>query len=110
MPLDADHHPLQRRAVVADERGLEQQVLGRVAGNHELGEGDEVGLLLARFVDAPQDDVGVAGDVADGGVHLREGQPKGAHQLVLLAMSYARILAQARDGGLEVVLLYRGSS
>ena len=70
--------------VVADEGGLEEQVLGRVAGEHELGQGDEVGLPLAGLLDAAQDDGGVAGDVADGGIHLRQGQPKGAHGLPLL--------------------------
>ena len=70
--------------VVADEGGLEEQVLGRVAGEHELGEGDEVGLPLAGLLDAAQDDAGVAGDVADGGVHLRQGQSKGPHGLLLL--------------------------
>ena len=41
-------HPVERPAVVGDEAGLEQQVLGRVAGDGQLGEHGEVAALRPR--------------------------------------------------------------
>jgi hypothetical protein len=63
----------QRRAGVREEVLLQQQVLGRIAGQRQLREQDEIGLRLAGRADAVTDPVGVALDVADGGVDLTEG-------------------------------------
>ena len=67
--------PLDRGARVGEEVLLEQQVLGRVAGDRQLGEERELraGLACARELLA---NLGlVAGDVADGGVDLGERDP-----------------------------------
>ncbi len=58
---------LHRRA---DERGAEQEVLGRIAGDRELREDDEVGARGARLGDPRDDAVTVAVEVADGRVDL----------------------------------------
>ena len=71
-PLDAGGDPLQRGARVGEEVLLEQQVLGRVAGERQLGEDDELRARRARRGDLAGDLRLVAGDVADDGVDLRE--------------------------------------
>ena len=78
---DPGHAPrqlLEHRAIPGlDEVALEVEVLGRVAGDAELGEDDEVGAALACPAD-PIGDLGrVAVDVPDGGVDLGE---RDAHQ------------------------------
>ena len=56
----------------ADEAGAEQQVLGRVAGDHELGEEDEIGARVTGAAE-PLDDAGrVAVEVADDAIDLGE--------------------------------------
>ena len=64
---------LDRAARRADEPGAEQQVLGRVAGDDELGEEDEVG-ARARAPRSSQSTTrrGVAVDVADDAIDLCE--------------------------------------
>jgi hypothetical protein len=61
---------LDRGACVGEEVLLEQQVLGRVAGDHELGEQRELRPGLAGAREVRSDQGLVAGDVADGGVEL----------------------------------------
>ncbi len=56
--------------VVADEGWLEQQVFGRVAGQGELWEGDELGAGFRRAADLVDDFVAVTGQIADGRVDL----------------------------------------
>jgi hypothetical protein len=60
---------LGRRAL--DESGLEDQVLGRIADQLQLGKDDEVGAL--RLLTRGEHRGGVAGDVADRLVELGEG-------------------------------------
>ncbi len=60
-----------------DEAGPEQQVLGRVAGDGELGEEDEVGVDAAGLGEQLEDPVAVAGQVADDGVQLGECEAHG---------------------------------
>src|SRR5258705_9273956 len=78
---EADHSgdPLRRSGdqfelleVVAHERALEDEVLGWVAGQHQLREADDVGALLARAADPVDDQARVALEVADDRVDLRE--------------------------------------
>ncbi len=57
---------------LVEEVRLEQQVLGRVAGQRQLGEDDQRRAALARLDGGGGDPVRVAGDVADGRVDLRE--------------------------------------
>ncbi len=66
---------IQLGEVVADERWLEHEVLRRVAGDHELGEADDVHRGVAGLLDPVDDKLGVAGQVADRGVDLRERDP-----------------------------------
>ena len=67
--------PVDRVAHGGQEVLLEQQVLGRVAADGELGEQHEACAALARGRDAVADLALVAGDVADHGVHLAERDP-----------------------------------
>ena len=66
------------RVGVGEELLLEQQVFRGVAGYGEFGEGDEVGLLLPGLLDKVEHPVGVAAQVADGGVELAEGHAEGS--------------------------------
>ena len=61
---------VQRRSRVGQETLLEQQVLGRVAGERELGEEDELRARLGRPAHALAHLVRVARDVAHRRVHL----------------------------------------
>ena len=54
----------------ATKPGREEQVLGRVAGDRELGEEDEVGAGLLRLAEPAEDPLAVPVEVADGGVDL----------------------------------------
>ena len=54
-----------------------EEVFGRVAGDAEFRECDEVRLRFTGAVDVVDDEAGVAVDVADGGVHLGKGNTEG---------------------------------
>ena len=69
---------LDRRARVGEEVLLQQQVLGRVAGDRQLGEEDHLGSRAARAAQAVADLRLVAGDVADDGVDLGQRDAQGA--------------------------------
>ncbi len=71
--LRVGRDPLDRRPRVGQEVLLEQQVLGRVAGDRQLGEERELRAGLARARELLANLGLVAGDVADGGVDLGEG-------------------------------------
>ncbi len=79
---------LEGLAGVREEVLLEQQVLGRVSGQRQLGEHDQLRAGLAGLTQACGDLLGVARDVADGGVQLAEGEAHGA--IVSAARSGAR--------------------
>ena len=70
MPVAASRDLAGRRGGGADERGAEQEVLRRIAGDRELREDDELGAGVARLGDPPDDAVAVAVEVADGRVDL----------------------------------------
>src|SRR3954469_21140158 len=72
---------LERGARAVHEVRLQEEVLGRVAGQGQLGEHDELRALVARAADPLLDLPGVALDVAHGGVDLGERDPQrlGAH-------------------------------
>jgi hypothetical protein len=65
-------HALERVQVVVGEVVLREQVLGRVAGEHELGQQRELRALAGRARDGGRDERRVAVDVADDRVDLRE--------------------------------------
>jgi hypothetical protein len=58
------------------ETAAEQQVLGRIAGDGEFREEDEVAALRARVLETADDQVAVAVQVADDGVDLCECEPQ----------------------------------
>ncbi len=64
----------QRRPGGFDERRAQREVLDRVAGEDHLGEGHEVRAPLGRLTGPVDDGVGVAVEVADGGVDLVQGE------------------------------------
>ena len=68
---------LERALRRADEPGPQQEVLGRVAGDGELREEDEVGARLAGLLEPAQDLLPVPVQVADDGVDLCECEPHG---------------------------------
>ncbi len=59
--------------------GLEEQVLRRVAGQHELGEDGEVGAVSLGPLERREHAPGVALEVADDRVELAERNPQAAH-------------------------------
>ena len=71
---------VELREVVAHKRWLEHEVLRRVAGDHELGEADDVHTGVAGALDPVDDQPCIAGQVADRGVDLCERDP---HKLIL---------------------------
>ncbi len=62
-----------------DEGGAQSEVLDRVAGEHHLGEGGQVRAGVGGRASPPPDQRGVAGQVADGRVHLGQGQAQLSH-------------------------------
>ena len=64
--------------VVSQKGGFEQQILRGVAGYGQFGEGHQVGGGGAGFPDEGDDALGIAGNIADGGVELGQGQAEGA--------------------------------
>ena len=84
-PTSATHAPRGRRhlleggQVVRHEGRLEQKVLGGIAGDGELGEGDDVGTLRLDPRQAANDPLGVAVDLAHDGVELAQGDTQALH-------------------------------
>ena len=71
-PLRRGRDLVQRSPGGPEEAGPEKQVFGRVAGDGQLREEDEVGACLTRLFEAPEDPVAVAVEVADDRVDLGE--------------------------------------
>jgi hypothetical protein len=71
-PADGAGDLLERTLRGADEAWPEQQVLGRVAGDRQLGEEDDVRVGLLRLGEPVEDALAVAVEVADDGVDLGE--------------------------------------
>ena len=67
-----DGQRVERGEVVLDEARTKDQVLGRIAGDRELGEADEVGALLGRARGPLGHARDVAVEIADGRVQLAE--------------------------------------
>ena len=66
--------------VVGDEPGLHHEVLGRVAGDRQLGEGDDVAPGRVGPVVGVEQLGQVAVDVADGRVELGQRDPQHGHR------------------------------
>ena len=80
---------LERLLVGAEERRLEEEVLRRVAGEEELGEGHEIRVLLAGSVDALENLADVALEVTDGRVGLCQRQAQRPHATIVRCASGA---------------------
>ena len=76
-PLDPGGDRVERLARAAQEVLLEQQVLGRVAGDRQLGQQHQLGAAVARRLDVARDPRRVALEVADVAVDLGEREPQG---------------------------------
>ena len=61
------------------ERRLQQQVLGRVAGDRQLGEGDQVATIGLGRLHGSDDALDVAVEVADDQVELSQGEAQAGH-------------------------------
>ncbi len=70
---DLAERPLRR----LEEARPQQEILRWVARDGKLGEEDELGACCARLVEAGQDPVAVAVEVADDRVDLGEGESHG---------------------------------
>ena len=79
-PLRVARERLEGGDGLVDERRAQQQVLGRVAADRELGEGDEVGVALGGAARGVEDQRAVAREVADGAVDLGERDPQSSHR------------------------------
>jgi len=66
---------VERLEVVPDERGTQHEVFGRVAGERELGEDEDVGRGLGGAGCPGRQALDVPVEVADRGVDLRECDP-----------------------------------
>ena len=66
-----------RGHVVGQERSLEEEVFGRVAGDGQLGKCNEVGLGLPGAFQIVQNLGGVPGDIPYRGVDLSQSQAEG---------------------------------
>ena len=84
-PAGGARDVLQRAQVGLDERRLEEQVLGRIAGHRQLGERHEPAALGARLVEPGADLRHIALEVADGGIDLAEADPEAAHGVLYRA-------------------------
>ena len=67
--------------VVGDEARLEHEVLRRVAGDRQLGEGDEVAARRVGAVVGVDEEGEVAVEVADGRVELGQRDPNDRHAI-----------------------------
>ena len=65
--------------VVAKESGAKEQVFSGVASDSHFREGDNVGSGIASTVHKLQDPFNITGEVSDHGIHLSQGDSKGAH-------------------------------
>src|SRR5207302_8781590 len=60
-----------------DEPGTQEQVFRRIAGDDQLGEEDDVDVLLLRLVEPIEHALRVSGEVAHDRVDLRKRKPQG---------------------------------
>ena len=75
-PPGSRNQPISLPQVVPNEGRLQKQVLGRVPGDRQLREDDQVGPLPPGTLDPLEHAVGVAVEIADGGVELCQRDPQ----------------------------------
>ena len=76
--------------VVAKEGAAEEEVFGGVAGDGHFGEGDNVGAGITGAIHELQDALHIGLQVSNDGVHLSQGDAKGAHYSPALSV-YIRL-------------------
>ena len=89
-------HLLEGGHVVGHEARLEEQILGRVAGDGEFGHDTEVGSGRLGGGERSEHQLHVPRQVAHDGVELRRGQTQVCHLSRLPAPSAAPVVADAR--------------
>ncbi len=77
--LGGGQEAVEGAAVVGDEAGLEQQVLGRIARDRKLGEDDEMSLGGAGLLDSGEHAIDIAGEITDGRVDLSQRNAERTH-------------------------------
>ena len=95
-PREAGHEFSSAAHGGAQNAGLEQQVLGWVAGYGQLGENDDIGIEGARLLDPVSDEEAVAGQVSDSGVDLRQGE---THLAACLGRGHSAVPELDQEGG-----------
>ena len=70
---------LQSTLVLLEETRLQEQVLGRIAGDSQFREGHHLHAALACLVEGSEDGLGVALEVAHPGIHLNKAYSQGVH-------------------------------
>ena len=97
--------PVEAGAVFPYQVWLVEKVFGGVAGDGELGEGDDVGVVGSGAVDVVENLGRVAPQVADSGVDLGEGCSECSHGATgrgrPLAVEYSTGVGGLRRGGLR---------
>ena len=83
-PSRGPDHLVERAQVRLDERGLEEQILGRIAGNGQLGKCHEPDAPLPRPLDVVHDLADVPLEVPNCRVHLSEPDPQRLHDAIIL--------------------------
>ena len=76
-PARFEREPVERLGGCPDEAGPEEQILGRVAGDRELGKEEQLDALALRLGDPRGHLLAVAVEVADDRVDLCESEPQG---------------------------------
>ena len=76
-------HIRERAQVGLDEGGLEDEVLGRIARQHQLGERHHVGAERARTIHPVDHQPGVGLDGAYRGIDLGQRDPRPSHAAIL---------------------------
>jgi hypothetical protein len=94
-PCDLLERPLGR----SDEPGPQQQILGRIAGDGELGEEEQVDGCALRLLDPRGDPLAVPREVSDDGVDLREAEPQFAPPSRKPSLPGVEILIDPRFNG-----------
>ena len=84
-PLRRERDLVERGPGRLEEARPQEQVLGRIPGDGELGEDDEVGAGRAGLPDRVDDERPVPGEIADDGIELGEREPHATPTMFLTA-------------------------
>ncbi len=88
-------HAAQRPQVALHERRFDEEILRRVAGEHQLGEESQISALVLGGGERADHLLDVAVEVADGRIELAQGDAQVAHRASLRR----RLVAPSRRAG-----------